>query len=138
MKMKKRAITLMEIMIVIFLISLIGGVVGYNMKGSLEKGRAFKTKQAISQLEDIFQLESAKGDKSNQEIANNPKAILEESGLAKNPDELLKDGWNEYFIIKPTNDGFDISSKKYNDYRQKHESTQKEKNSTVGTYGEEK
>ena len=38
---KKRAITLLEIMIVILLIGLIGGVVSYNLKGTLDKGKAF-------------------------------------------------------------------------------------------------
>ena len=42
---KKRAITLLEIMIVILLIGLIGGVVSYNLKGTLDKGKAFASKE---------------------------------------------------------------------------------------------
>ena len=59
MRRKKRTLTLMEIMIVIVLIGLIGSVIGINMKGSLDKGRAFKTKEAIRQIDDIFSLEIA-------------------------------------------------------------------------------
>ena len=120
MKTKKRFITLIEIMIVIFLISLIGGVIGYNMKGSLEKGKAFKTEQAMNQLDDIFQLEAAKGELTYKQIVADPRAVLDKSGLVKNPEELLKDGWNHSFVIKTSNDGFEFLSKKYEDYKQKH------------------
>ena len=40
---KKRALTLLEIMIVIVLIGIIGSVIGVNMKGSLDAGKAFKS-----------------------------------------------------------------------------------------------
>lgn len=125
MKNKKRPITLLEIMIVIFLISLIGSVIGYNMKGSLDKGKAFKTEQAISQLEDIFQLEAAKGMLSHKEIAEQAESVLENSGLIKQPSELLKDGWGNPFIIKATAEGFKIYSKKYDDYLTKHSTKNK-------------
>lgn len=133
MKISKRHVTLLEIMIVIFLISLIGGVIGYNMKGSLEKGKAFKTEQAINQLDDIFQLEAAKGEMSHQEIAMNPKDALEKSGLVKKPDELLKDGWNNKFEITAQKDGFKIYSKKYDEYQKKHPIASGEKIASDGT-----
>lgn len=97
-KCKKRAITLLEIMIVIFLIGLIGSVIGYNLKGSLEKGKEFKTKQAQTQLRDLLLLEVAMG-ASIEDVAKRPEYYLEKGGMAKNVQELLKDGWNEKFII---------------------------------------
>ena len=60
-KKKQRPMTLLEIMIVIFIIGIIGSVIGYNMKGSLEEGKAFKTQEGIKQLYEIFHLEMAKG-----------------------------------------------------------------------------
>jgi general secretion pathway protein G len=137
MKTKKRHITLLEIMIVIFLISLIGGVIGYNMKGSLEKGKAFKTQQAMNQLDDIFQLEAAKGDRSNREIVLNARSVLEMSGLVKNPDELLKDGWNNKFVIKANKDGFEITSKKLQEYNQKHAVDNTEQKAKEDNYEEQ-
>lgn len=118
--MKKRYITLLEIMIVIFLITLIGGVLGYNMKGSLEKGKAFKTKQAKRQLKDILLLEYAKGEKSLQEIAQNPKEALQNSQIVKKPKDLLQDGWGKEFKIKALKekDTFKITSEKYKKYRE--------------------
>lgn len=95
MKIKKKApFTLLEIMIVILLIGLIGSVIGYNMKGSLDEGRAFKTKQAILQMQDILELELARNsDLTMQKIIENPKKYLETSGLVKNVDTMMKDGW---------------------------------------------
>ncbi|MBI5346452.1 MAG: type II secretion system protein [Chlamydiae bacterium] len=116
--LQKRAITLLEIMIVIFLIGLIGGVMGYNMKGSLEKGKAFKTEQAINQIRDILLLEYANGGDLTA-IANNPKIFLENSGLVKDVDALLKDGWGQPFKIvkqeEPTL--IKVSSHEYDNYK---------------------
>ncbi len=117
---KKRALTLLEVMIVIFLITLITGVIGYNMKGSLDKGKAFRTDQAMSQLHDMLLLGLSEGKKMD-EILSNPKAVLEDLGLARDPDGLLRDGWNEPFIItsNSSKSDFKISSNKYNSYNKK-------------------
>ncbi len=96
---KKRALTLLEIMIVIFLIGLIGSVIGVNMKGSLDEGKAFKTRQARDQINDILMLEVARG-VSIDEVVQNPTKYLANSGLVKKPDAFIKDGWGEIFEIK--------------------------------------
>ena len=106
-KYKKYSLTLLEIMIVIFLIGLIGGVVGYNMKGSLNEGRAFRSEQGAEQIRDILLLEVAKGVSIEQVIANKEK-FLEASGLVKDVKKLLKDGWGEPFEIKSARGGSDI------------------------------
>lgn len=95
----KRALTLLEIMIVIVLIGIIGSVIGVNMKGSLDKGRAFKTRQAKNQIQDILMLEIARGMPAT-EVQTKAKQVLEASGLIKNPDKFLKDGWGKDFVIK--------------------------------------
>jgi len=97
--MKKKALTLLEIMIVIFLITLITAVVGYNMKGSLDKGKAFRTEQAKSQLQDMLLLALSEG-LSMDTILNDPKYALHKVGIARDPDGLLKDGWGVLFSIK--------------------------------------
>lgn len=96
---KKRAITLIEIMIVILLIGLIGGALAYNMRGSLEEGRAFKTRQNKSRLYDLLMLEYAQGDRNLKEIADQWSHIIKQSPLVKG-DDLLKDGWNEPFRVE--------------------------------------
>lgn len=104
---KKRAMTLLEIMIVILIIGTIGSVLGYNMRGSLEQAKAFKTEEGIRQLYDIFQLELAKGT-TVKEIRENPRNCLVASGLVRKPDDLIKDGWNLEYTIVQTSDGKDI------------------------------
>jgi len=116
-KTKKRALTLLEIMIVICLITLITGVIGYNMKGSLDKGKAFRTEQARDQLRDMLLLALSEGTKM-ENILQSPKDTLKNLGLARDPDNLVKDGWNEDFLIranKNKND-FIITSKRLDKY----------------------
>lgn len=97
---KKRPITLLEVMIVIFLIALIGSVVGYNMKGSMDKGRTFKTKQAAEKLKQIVLLEIDNADFPIDEIdATNARILVKNSGLVSNADDVMRDGWKEEFKI---------------------------------------
>lgn len=97
---QKKPFTLLEIMIVILLIGLIGSVIGYNMKGSLDEGRAFKSEQAINQITDILELELAKDSTlTPEQVQANPETYLKQSGLVKNPDKIVNDGWGNRFSI---------------------------------------
>jgi len=115
---QKRAFTLLEIMIVIFLIGLIGSVIGYNMKGSMDEGKAFKTEQAMKQLDDIFELAIAKGFPAS-DIKDDPEKYLADSGLVKKPGNLMKDGWGKRFDIEVHDDSLTISSTNYNRFLSK-------------------
>ncbi len=117
-RLKKRyALTLLEIMIVIFLIGLIGSVIGYNMKGSLEEGKAFKTEKAIEQIHDVLMLEVAKG-ASIDEVAADPEGYLAHSNLVNHPDKLILDGWGVKFEVKPDQHKHDlvVKSDQYDKY----------------------
>lgn len=108
-------------MIVIFLITLITGTVGYNMRGTLDKGRAFKTEQAKEQLRDLLLICLAeKGDA--EAIAAKPLEYLKQLGLAKDPKSLLQDGWKNDFQITVTanKSDFKIKSEALNRYNAKH------------------
>ena len=127
---KKKAITLLEIMIVIFLIGLIGSVIGYNVKGSLEEGKAFRSEQGIAKLRDILQMEIA-GGVSSEEIVSNPLFYLKRTGLVADANKLLKDGWGQPYVI--TQDGdYDVSIKSAAWDRHK-EKRQKKLKSSKGT-----
>ncbi len=104
---KKRALTLIEIMIVIFLITLVTGAIGYNMKGTLDKGKKFKTEQAMAQLHDLLLLCVDEGHPID-EVAKDPAKYLKLSGLAKDPSKLIKDGWNVPFEIVVADNGSDF------------------------------
>ena len=91
--MKRRAVTLIEIMIVIFIIGLIGSVIGYNMKGSLDERKAFKSEHGSRQVYHYIQLQLSKG--SNiQAILADPEKALRDTGFVSRPDKLLQDGSN--------------------------------------------
>jgi general secretion pathway protein G len=109
-KAKKRALTLLEIMIVISLIIMITGAIGYNMRSTLDRGRAFRTEQARDQLEDLLEICLAEGASPDQ-IVNRPADVLRNNGLAKDPDNLIKDGWNHPFVIKLSKDKTKITVK---------------------------
>lgn len=119
-RQKKRAITLLEIMIVIFLIGLIGSVIGYNMKGSLESGKAFKSEHGAAQIRDILLLEASEGiDLAT--IVSNPSDYLESSGLCKDANKMLKDGWGKPYIITEENGDIIVTSESLVKYNEKKE-----------------
>ena len=108
MKKKKRTFTLLEIIIVIFIITLITGAIGYSMKGSLDKGRAFRTEQAMEQLHDLLLMCLAEGDKPD-ELAQKPEGFIKRHVLAKNPQKIIEDGWGNRFVVKTINGKTDFS-----------------------------
>lgn len=117
-KKKKQTITLLEIMIVIFLIGLIGSVVGYNVKGSMEEGKAFRSEQGAAQIEDILSLETSDGTSADL-IVENPEVFLRRSGLCKDPAKMLKDGWGEPYEITAVYGNIRVHSKRLERYKEK-------------------
>lgn len=114
---KKRAFTLLEIMVVVFLIGLIGSVVGYNMKGSLEEGKVFKTEQAKEQIEDLLNLQIAQGYPVS-DVESDPGKYLQNAGHSK-PKNLLKDGWGQPFEIYTVRGEIRVRSQKLKNYNEK-------------------
>jgi type II secretory pathway pseudopilin PulG len=120
----RRAITLIEIMIVIFLIGIIGGTLAFNMRGSMDQGRAFKTEQTIARVHDILMLEYASTDKNLDEIAKEWKDILSKSPLVNNKGkDLLTDGWKKDLKVEvdTQNEDLVISSEKLDSFTKKNE-----------------
>lgn len=117
----KRAFTLLEIMIAILLITIITGAIGYNMRGSLEKGKAFRTERAQEELRDLLRYAYAETRNADSIMEDKEKA-LQSTGLAKNPKKLLEDGWGVPFDVKfvKTKDDFEVSSKKLQIYLKEH------------------
>ena len=105
MRRRYRPFTLIEIMLVIFLIGLIGSVVGVNMKGSLDKGKVFRTEQAQKQLENVLSLQLAEGLATKEGIESEPERFLLASGLVKDVQKVLQDGWGNEFAITVQEDG---------------------------------
>lgn len=117
----KRCVTLIEMMIVMFLIALITGVVAYNYRGTLESGKAFKTQASIEKLQTILGITLAEEPHADMS-GNNWQKYVESSALVHDPKALLKDGWGESYRVEvdPDTNVIMVTSKKYDDYRAKH------------------
>lgn len=116
--LRRRFVTLIEMMIVMFLIALITGVVAYNYRGSLDEGKAFKTKAAIERLQSIISMSLA--DSPNQDISA-WQDMVRHSPLVQNPDSLLTDGWGQPYQVSLDGDGnVVISSERYRAYKESH------------------
>ncbi len=114
---KKRSVTLIEMMIVMFLIAMIIGVVAFNYKGSLDEGKAFKTRAAIDKIETILQLAEAEG---NNDVESNWRVYVSHSPLVQKGNDLTKDAWGSEFQVGRNGEGQIIAtSDKYKEYLNK-------------------
>lgn len=120
-KKKKFSVTLIEIMIVILLIGMITGALAFNMSGSLDKGRAFKTEQTISRIKDILLLEYASGADDLATIAEKWTEIISNSALAlEKGRDLMRDGWKEPIQVSIKNGEIVVTSTKLQEYKTKY------------------
>lgn len=113
---KRRFLTLIEMMIVMFIIALITGVLAYRYTGSLDEARAFKTKAAIERLSTILSLKAADNPEFLDNIQSEWRSAVENSPLVSNPKDLLNDGWGGNFEISVENNTIYIHSQKYDAY----------------------
>ncbi len=121
-KLERRFVTLIEMMIVMFLIALITGVVAYNYRGTLEEGKAFKTKAGIDKLQTILSLTLA--DNPNADLSGDGwKGYIQHSPLVQNPQALMKDGWGEDYTVEfnPDNNVIQVRSERYEAYTRKNQ-----------------
>lgn len=117
---KRRMITLIEIMIVMFLIALITGVLAYNYQGSLEEGKVFKTKVGMERVETILNLAVSQQPQLLDDISSNWKGLIEKSPLVQNAKDLEKDGWGYEYRVEKDNDGrITVISEGLRNYEQK-------------------
>ena len=120
---QRRFITLIEIMIVMFLIALITGVIAYNYRGSLDEGKAFKTKTGIEKVETILNIEAAKNPELTNQIQSKWRELIITSPLVHDPKSLLKDGWGEEYQESVNENGaIRVESRKFDEYKRTHQS----------------
>lgn len=119
MKLVRRCVTLVEMMIVMFLIAMIVGVVAYNYQGSLDEGKAFKTKTSIDKVHTILLMRLAEDPSLN--VESHWKEILKQSPLVQNANALMKDGWGQELQVRDDGrGGIAVSSQKFEEYKKKH------------------
>lgn len=116
---KKRFITLVEMMIVMFLIAMITGVIAYNYTGSLEEGKAFKTKTGMDKIRTVIDLYLATHPEDADHIETGWQGIVASSPLVKNAGDLTRDGWGgEYTVTRGQDGDIEIKSEKYTKYQE--------------------
>lgn len=98
-KVTRRYVTLIEMMIVMFLIAMIAAVLAYNYQGSLEKGRAFKTEQTMEKMKTILVLHLAQDPTAFDRLDQEWKSYVRQSPLVSDPTKLYTDGWGEEFKV---------------------------------------
>lgn len=118
-KIKRRMMTLIEIMIVMALIALIAGAIAYSSRGSLEEGKAFKTKIGMEKVETILNLAVAKNPKLLDDVSDRWKEIVGKSPLVQNANDLVKDGWGDYYEVEVDGGKISVHSEKYDEYLEK-------------------
>jgi general secretion pathway protein G len=115
---RKRFITLVEMMIVMFLIAMITGVIAYNYTGSLDEGKAFKTKSGMDKIRTVLDLHLATHPQEAESIESRWKGIVGDSPLVKNAGDLVNDGWGGEYKVSRTSEGeIEITSDKYKEYQ---------------------
>lgn len=115
----KRSVTLIEMMIVMFLIAMIIGVVAYNYQGTLEESKAFKTKTAKQKLVTILTVIVSNDPTLEENLESEWKAWVKKSPLVQNPNDIVKDGWGQDFDVKIDDGRVTVESEKYKEYLQK-------------------
>lgn len=120
---KKRCITLIEIMIVMFLIAIITAAVAINVTGGLDEGKAFKTKTNIEKLQNILSIIVADDSSKLDNISTNWKGLISTSPLVSDPESLRKDGWGEEYQVTQEDGIIKVSSRKYEEYVRTHQGT---------------
>lgn len=118
MKKRRRNITLIEIMIVMFLIAMIIGVVAYNYQGSLDEGKAFKTKTTIEKAEMVLTM--AQAEQPMADVVTHWQDCIRSSPLVQNPSSLFVDGWGLPLQVAEVEGKIVVSSERYKQYQQTH------------------
>lgn len=119
---KKRFLTLIEIMIVMFLIMLIMGVVAYNYRGALDQGKIFKTEGNIAKIENVLDLAVAQNPSLIDDIESNWKEVIARSPLVKDPAVVVKDGWGEDYEVHVEEGKIEVRSRQLDEYKRSHSS----------------
>lgn len=108
-KKKRHALTLVEMMLVIVIIGIIGGALAFNLRGSLDRGKEFKTKETKKKIEAILNIAAV--DYDDQAILSGWKQFVIDSPLANlklDKNDEIADAWGNAFQIE-----FDPSQEQY-------------------------
>jgi general secretion pathway protein G len=109
----RRSLTLIEVMIVLFLIGMVISVLTYSMKGSMDEGKCFKARQRALQIEQLLTMVAAQTNDSLETVASNPVSYLERSGMVKKGQEFMTDPWGKQMIVTVEDNQIMVRSTEY-------------------------
>lgn len=119
----RRAITLIEMIVVMILIATITGAVALNYRESLNEGKAFKTQAGIDRLETVLSLYYAEHPgEAMRGGEDDILSIVSQSPLVRNPKDFIRDGWGDKYEISIQTDSSSapviaVRSKKFEQYQ---------------------
>lgn len=117
MIVRRRYITLIEMIIVITLIGIIMGALAWRYAGALDKGKAFKTETGMARLETILNLAVAERPGIIDDIDSEWRKVVEQSPLVDDPNKLIYDGWGEEYDVSVEDGEIIVRSQNYENYR---------------------
>ena len=130
-KKSRKNVTLIEIIVVMFFITIITGVIAYNIKGALDEGKAFRSLESMKQLESVLNLEYASGDLDIDNLNNDAwQNAVKNNPLVKSGKSLFRDGWGRPFEVQydEEKDEIIVTSRKFAEYVSKNPSSKFKKN----------
>lgn len=101
-KLRKKYLTLVEMLIVIALIGIIASALAVNLSGGLRKGQEFKTQQGKKKIKNMLYYEISQKMLSTKEAVDQWQEIIEHSSLRDKDtkiEELIQDGWGEEYEV---------------------------------------
>ena len=81
------------------LIATITGAIADNYRESLNQGKVFKTKEAISRIETVLNLELAEKPMAGNEIQQSWQEVVKHSPLVRDPANFVIDGWGSTYQV---------------------------------------
>ena len=85
----KRALTLIEMIVVLMLLTMITGALAYNYKGSLDKGKEFEKREMLSRIQTVLDIAVADGEIASQADTDKWQDLVEASPLIQNPKKFI-------------------------------------------------
>lgn len=96
---KKRALTLIEMIVVLMIITMITGALAYNYKDSLNRGKEFERKEMLTRAHTIIELALAEGKITSQTEADKWGDIIKTSPLVKDGGKTYKNLLDLQFTV---------------------------------------
>ncbi len=98
-KRLKRAITLIEMIVVLMILTMITGALAYNYKKSIDEGKKFKATEMTARIKTLVEIAIAEGRITRNNIATEWEKEVVKSPLIQSSEKFLKDAKEMKFVV---------------------------------------